>query len=186
MGFLSDVNDHIAESSNAMFRVDRESVLWIVKMLIEAKARGVFVWLAGNGGSASTASHFANDLRKQCLIKAISIPDLGPTISAYGNDEGWSEMYAGVVAGYAGPRDLVVLFSCSGDSENVVKTAQSPYGGLIVFTGNNRESRLVREGKSEVVVFVDHPDIMVQESVHLILCHAIVAALKKGAQDVGT
>lgn len=172
------MNRHIAAVVNTLFLTDREPVMWIVKMLIEAQARGVFVWLAGNGGSASTASHFANDLRKQCLIKAISIPDLGPTVSAYGNDEGWSEMYAKVVEGFADPRDMVILFSCSGNSENVVRVAQGSYGGTIVFTGNDRESRLVREGKHEAVVFVDHPDIKVQESVHLALCHAIVAALK--------
>ena len=170
------------ETSKAILGVDRMDVMSVVGVLKEARDRKSFVWLIGNGGSAATVSHFANDLEKVCGIRAVPLPELTSTITAYGNDNGWSRMFADALDGYAGPEDVLVIFSCSGFSENVIEAAFRWWAKtrtLLIFTGNNRDSKLLQSASAEAVIFVEHPDIMVQETVHLALCHAIVHILKE-------
>ena len=141
------------------------------------------VWVVGNGGSAATASHFANDLVKACGVRAIALSDQTPTVLAYGNDEGWEGMFSGalnVLAGRQGGKDVLVAISTSGRSPNVVRAAEGfGPGYLIVLTGPERDSNVL--GASEgVVIRARHKNIRVQEDVHMAVCHAIVSMLGKG------
>lgn len=160
--------------------MDLMEVAKAVNILRLAKSQGVMIWLAGNGGSASTASHFANDLIKQCGIKAMCLNDMVPTILAYGNDGGWQDMFSGPMrVMQPSPSDILILFSCSGESPNIIKLVEGWIGGQVVlFTGDNQDSSLIQSAKAHIILQVFNPDIMVQESVHLALCHAIVSALK--------
>ena len=78
----------------------------------------------GNGGSAATASHFVNDL-VSLGIKAVCLNDNTPTIMAIANDYEYAEVFVRQLQtcyGYSG--DLVIAFSCSGESENVVRAVE--------------------------------------------------------------
>ena len=158
-----------------------DGVFVAIKTLEEARERGSMVYLMGNGGSAATASHFANDLTKVCAIRAVAISDLMALVLAYGNDDGWQNMFAHALKVYRKPGDVLVVFSCSGYSGNVLEAAKMwyPDDDIIAFTGNDRESKLSTKVQLSALVTVDDPDIMVQESVHLAVCHAIVSSLKE-------
>lgn len=172
---------HLNATAKALLSVDRLEVAGVVDVLRRVRERNGFVWIIGNGGSAATASHFANDLEKVCETRAIPLMELGCTISAFGNDDGWHKMFSHALEGYASQSDVLVIFSCSGFSGNVVEAAKKWNAGnaLVIFTGDNRDSKLLQVASAEVVVFVNNPEIRVQESVHLALCHAIVEVLKK-------
>ena len=75
--------------------------------------RGI-AWVIGNGGSAATASHFANDLFKMGRLRAVPLADLTPLSTAYGNDHGWKSMYADPLKGLMGREDVLIAISCSG------------------------------------------------------------------------
>lgn len=137
------------------------------------------VWIVGNGGSAATAMHFANDLQKMCSIDAIALPSVIPTILAYGNDDGWDNMFSHFLDRTFSNGDILVAISCSGKSANVVnaaKMARKHDGKVIAFTG-----RITPENELAtipgIVVSVEVDDIKVQEDIHMIICHAIAGAI---------
>jgi D-sedoheptulose 7-phosphate isomerase len=136
------------------------------------------VWIVGNGGSAATAMHFANDLEKMCGIDALALPGSIPTITAYGNDNGWSRMFADAMRSFQ-VGDVLVAISCSGSSQNVVesaKTAIEKDGKLIVLTGKVWEGNLLAKLPG-IIIPVENEDIKVVEDVHLVICHSISGAI---------
>lgn len=167
----------------ALQAVSWESVRRMTDVLRRARNQNSMVYICGNGGSAATASHFANDLLKMGKLRAVSLPDLVPPMTAYGNDEGWDEMFAYLVKGFLLPQDVVVGISCSGFSANVIKaietakTSSFPSIKTIVLTGNTWDSPLVKL-EPDVTVYVPFSDIRVQEDCHLVICHAVAGELK--------
>jgi D-sedoheptulose 7-phosphate isomerase len=136
------------------------------------------VWLVGNGGSAATAMHFANDLQKVCDIDALALPALISTITAYGNDDGWSKMFSLAMKSFSIGHILVAI-SFSGTSQNVIEAAKHALecdGKLIVLTGPVWEGNILGNMPG-VVIPVEDDDIKVVEDVHLVICHSIVGEI---------
>lgn len=157
--------------------LDQYEIEKAVRILETARRADVFVWIVGNGGSAATASHFANDLTKVCKMRAIAIPDLTPTVTAFGNDEGWQEMFWLPFEALARGNDALVAITCGGASVNVVRAARKvSISKLIVLTGPNLESP-ISQVKCGALIRADHEDIRVQEDVHLAVCHGMVGEL---------
>ena len=167
----------------ALGAISGERVKEAADLLRRAKFQNSNVWLVGNGGSAATASHFANDLLKMAGIHAIAISDLTPTITAYGNDDGWGNMYAHVLEQMLLPQDVLICISCSGNSRNVVeslkmaKNHKLPMLRTIVLTGDDVNSELAKL-QPDVIIYVPFKDIRVQEDCHLVICHAIAGSLR--------
>lgn len=161
-----------------------------VRLLQTAQARGTAVYLLGNGGSAATASHFANDLVKACGIRAYSLPDMVPAVTAFGNDHEWEEMYSRLLRNLLSPIDVVVAISCSGNSANIVDVVKMVhhFAGhqirTIALIGSDLECLVAKE-KPDVLISVPHRDIRVQEDCHMIICHAIVGVLSATSQAKG-
>lgn len=98
-----------------------------IQTLLDARERGATVYFVGNGGSAATASHFANDLAigtnsYDKPFRVISLTDNQAVITALGNDFGYEEIFVRQlrVLGVAG--DVVIGISASGNSPNLVRT----------------------------------------------------------------
>lgn len=153
-----------------------------VEILRECQKRDSMVFVLGNGGSAATASHFSNDLLKMCKLRAVSIPDMTPMVTAYGNDLEWENMFSLPLSVLLRPSDVVIGISCSGKSRNVIfamETAQALKAKTIVLTGDNRQTPLTALGL-DLVINVPFRDIRVQEDCHMVICHAIAGALSRG------
>ncbi len=82
-----------------------------------------FVYIAGNGGSASTANHMANDLVKLCGVKAISLCSNEAVVMAYANDDGYENVFLHQLMVFLSAKDLLITISGSGTSKNIVKAA---------------------------------------------------------------
>jgi D-sedoheptulose 7-phosphate isomerase len=172
------LSSYFSELSVALLAVDREELMKAIELLRKAQEGRATVWIVGNGGSAATAEHFANDLVKMCGIKAIAIPALMPTVTAFGNDDGWTKMFSNVLEVFQEPQDVLVAISCSGQSLNVVDAARG-VENLIVLTGSDyQENRLVHM-RSHAIIPVISEAITIQEDVHLAICHAITKVLMK-------
>lgn len=184
MDTWSKIYEHLTETAAALHKISG-GVVRAVEILKKAQQEDHTVWLIGNGGSASTASHFANDLVKQCRLRAICLMDMIPMVTAFANDLEWDLALREMFDNFHTPGDVLIAFSCSGESENIIRVAQSLNAvGTIVFTGDREDSNLLLTSKPEVVIHVQSPYIMVQESVHLTVCHAIVAALKASQKQI--
>lgn len=92
--------------------------------IVEAIKRANFVWIAGNGGSASTANHFANDLVKLCGVKAISLCANEAVVMAYANDNGYENVFYEQLRVFFREGDVLITISGSGTSPNIVKAQE--------------------------------------------------------------
>jgi D-sedoheptulose 7-phosphate isomerase len=97
-----------------------------VRTLIDARERGATIFFIGNGGSAATASHFANDLAIGTQshakpFRAVSLTDNQAIITAIANDFGYQDIFLRQLQVLGRPGDVVVGISASGNSPNVLK-----------------------------------------------------------------
>ena len=156
----------------------------ITSLLIKKRNTGKKIFTIGNGGSASTASHFVSDLLKTSItkknkrFKAISFVDNLPVILAWANDATYDDIFVEQLKNFVSKGDVVIAFSGSGKSENVVKALRfaKKNGAICIgFTG-------MRGGYfpklCDICCAVPSNDMLIIESTHVILCHCIVDAIR--------
>lgn len=178
---MNIINRHLADVEEGMSLLDTDEIERVVNIIRIIRQGVGTVYTFGNGGSHATASHFANDLMKVARVRAVCVGDMSSAMLAYGNDEGWGNMYCLPLAEMLSPNDGVVGISCGGSSENVVKAL-----GLAVhrnnlsvgLTGMGDETPINKLGL-DALVHVRVGDIRVQEDIHLMVCHAIVRSLQE-------
>ena len=127
--------------------IDTESISNVIDCFLTARENSRTIFFAGNGGSASTASHFAQDLgevgRKANKpgFRTLSLTDNISLLSAIGNDYGFEKIFSVQLSEMFTPGDVLVAISASGNSPNVVNAvefAQKAGGktvGLVGFDG---------------------------------------------------
>ena len=145
--------------------------------IAEARDAGRKLLLAGNGASASIASHLATDFSKQGKVRALTFNDAN-LITALGNDCGYENWVAKALDFYADKDDVVILISSSGKSPNVVKAAQHAKElGLYVavFTGFAKDNPL--GAVSDINFWVDSRAYNIVECTHMIWLTAVVDLL---------
>jgi D-sedoheptulose 7-phosphate isomerase len=155
------------------------------ELLMEARAADRWIFAAGNGGSAATASHFVNDFVKglsadgKKRFKAFALNDCIPVFTALANDISYSEMFIEQLKNYASTGDVLVVYSGSGNSPNVVKAAayaQEIGMDVIAFTGRDG-------GKVDpycTVNCIAPTDVMEEiEDVHMVWEHAFITILRQ-------
>jgi len=92
-----------------------------------------FIWICGNGGSASTAEHFATDLVKKGY-PAIALTNTS-VITMMANDYGYERIFSKQLSAYGSKDDLLITISCSGTSENIRRAKQeAKYIGMKVYS----------------------------------------------------
>ncbi len=112
---------------NEIFKkIDYGSIEIFSRELINARDRSSNIFFVGNGGSAATASHFANDIAigTKCSdnpFKAYSLTDNQAIITAIANDYGYEYIFRNQLKIYAKKDDLLIAISASGNSENLVQ-----------------------------------------------------------------
>jgi D-sedoheptulose 7-phosphate isomerase len=109
------VDAYLAECQAILSQLDRSAIQRVVDLLASTRDAGGRVFVLGVGGSAATASHFVNDLRKITLIEAYAPTDNVAELTARTNDEGWASVFAAWLAGSRlRPGDLVFVYSVGG------------------------------------------------------------------------
>ncbi len=120
--FAQEYFTHVA---NVLERIDRCEVGAFIETLLDARERGARVFFIGNGGSAATASHFANDIAigsgdYDRPFRALSLTDNVAVLTALGNDFGYEEIFVRQLRVLAEEGDVLVAISASGNSPNLV------------------------------------------------------------------
>ena len=106
-------------------RISRDEIAVFIQTLINARATGKRIYFIGNGGSAATASHFANDLAFGTRswtrpFRVISLTDNQAIITAIGNDFGYQDIFVRQLKILGKPEDVLVGISASGNSPNLI------------------------------------------------------------------
>lgn len=167
------------ELTAALATIDVTLVGQFRDLLAEARANGRTIFTCGNGGSASTASHFATDLLKgasyerDLRFKVVALTDATSTISAYSNDVGYDIVYEEQLRNFLQPSDIVVAISGSGNSANVVRALQfatSVGAHAVALTGRDG-GELGKAATLHINVAEQHMGRI--EDAHLAICHML-------------
>ena len=129
--FYEDNSNSFAESylgylSEVLGRINRSEISEFINTLKCARQDGRKIFFIGNGGSAATASHFANDLAigtycREKPFRAVSLTDNVAIITAIANDFGYEDIFLRQLEVIGEKNDLVVGISASGNSQNIIK-----------------------------------------------------------------
>ncbi|HET9166874.1 MAG TPA: SIS domain-containing protein [Candidatus Angelobacter sp.] len=156
----------------------------ITDALVGAFENGRTALFFGNGGSAAAASHVICDLNKaasseQRRLKAISLTDNVPLMTAWANDAGYEHVFSEQLKTFVQPGDVAVAISCSGNSANVllgIKAAREAGAitvGLTGFDGGNLKEAC------DICVIVPSYTIQIVEDIHCSILHALTIAVRE-------
>ncbi len=122
-------NNYLEYLTNLIAKLDREEIAKFVDLLLQSRDSGVTTYFLGNGGSASTATHFVNDVslgsrQFEKPFRAISLCDNQAVITAIANDDGYENIFIQQLQTLAKPGDTIVCISASGNSKNLIKAIE--------------------------------------------------------------
>jgi D-sedoheptulose 7-phosphate isomerase len=183
------INTYLGGLTEALGSISPAEVAQVVDLLLEAGERGSMIFVCGNGGSASTASHMACDLAKGARVagfppfRAIALTDSLPQLTAWANDTSYDNCFAGQLEGLGRPGDLLIAISGSGNSPNVlnaVEVARNLGMNTVGFAGFNggKLKDLV-----DYALVIPASNIEQVEDVHLVLEHTICITLRYTLQE---
>ena len=155
----------------------------IAEAIHRAYRAGKKIIVMGNGGSAATASHFACDLAKGCVIpgkrrfRAFALSDSIPTVTAYANDLGYEDIFAEQLKNIVEKGDVVIGISASGNSKNILKAIElaNKHSALSVGLTGFKGGRLKKAARKCLVVSCGNMEQV--EDAHLAILHALKVLL---------
>jgi D-sedoheptulose 7-phosphate isomerase len=179
------IQSYIQQVCAQLSRLSTGDIERAIEVLLEACRTGHTVYIMGNGGSAATASHMANDLSKGTMVpgaprfRAISLADNVPLITAWANDTEYARVFAEQLDPLIQEGDVVIGISGSGNSENVlraVRLAKARGARAIGFTGasGGKLAYLV-----DVNVLAAGAPMEMAEDVHMLLDHLICTTIRE-------
>jgi D-sedoheptulose 7-phosphate isomerase len=178
---ITSATEYFRVLSDVVQRMPPADVEEVAAVLLQAYEQGRTVFLFGNGGSASLASHFACDLGKGTAprdgrrkrFRVVSLTDNIPTMTAYANDASYDDIFAEPLLNQVGPGDVVFAISCSGNSTNVLKalkvarTEGAFIIGLTGFQGGEMKALC------DLCIVAPSTNMQIIEDLHLSIAHCI-------------
>ena len=182
------IENYLSGSIECLSKISKmvESLEDIIDIIQNAQKNRKKIFLIGNGGSASTASHFVCDLNKTSTlnsknrIQAISLVDNSPIITAYSNDISYDEIFVQQLKNFVSSDDVLIAISGSGNSKNILnaikfaKEKNMKTIGLTGFDGGQMNSLVDH-------CFIVPDDSMYRiEDMHLMINHILTSVLRDG------
>ncbi len=124
---LSFIRKYGSAAEKALAKLPTEAVIQLIRLLEKSRRENHQIFVCGNGGSAAMSSHLAGELGKEPVeegegrFRILSLADNVAWISAIANDEDYSKVFVEQLRNLAQGGDLLIAFSCSGNSENVIE-----------------------------------------------------------------
>ncbi len=186
LGATLATNAYLQRLGDELERIDQDAMRRWADLIFEAWENDRFVYIFGNGGSGTTASHMAEDLGKSTLhecdladeskkrLKVLSLTDNAGWLMAVGNDLDYDQIFVQQLMNYGRPGDVVLAISGSGNSANVLNAVDwANRHGLTTFGltgyGGGRLKEIQADG-----LHVELDDMGMVESIHLCLFHWVL------------
>ena len=177
---ILDAKQYFDELQRVAAGLSHDAVNQVADTLVKANESGQTVYLFGNGGSASLASHLACDLGKGTAycnggkrFRVLALTDNLPTLTAWANDAGYEDVFSEQLRNFVQPHDVAFAISGSGNSKNVLNALQvareagATTVGISGFQGGEMKSLC------DVCVVVPSNNMQIIEDLHLSMAHAI-------------
>jgi D-sedoheptulose 7-phosphate isomerase len=176
---------YLQEVIRLLCQIDIATIERIAQRLRAARDLGATVYLAGNGGSAATASHFANDLGKAAKrsghapIRVMSLSDNVPWMTALANDEGYERVFSGQLENFARRGDVLIVISASGKSLNLIRAVEmARERGLVTIGFVGFEGGALMHAVDDCLWLpTSHGAYGPVEDGHAVLCHLLTECL---------
>src|SRR3954465_12650797 len=178
-GLMGFAERYKAELLQAIDTIDLARVDTAIEILSKARGEGRHIFTCGNGGSASTASHFATDIVKgasfarQDRFRIMALADSLSTMTAYSNDISYECVFVEQLKNFAEPGDVLIAVSGSGNSPNVLRGVEYANSiGCRTIALSGRDGGQL--GKlAQLNLQVSHPHMGRIEDGHMIILHMI-------------
>jgi D-sedoheptulose 7-phosphate isomerase len=187
-----DFNSYKKTVHSTLDSLNLEEIEKFLDLLVDTYKKGKFIFVIGNGGSAANASHFAQDLAKgtkinpeqQRRLKAFSLTDNLPFITAQGNDEGYESIFEQQLRTFASPGDMLISISGSGNSPNIIKAVEwaNKNGMTTVGITGFDGGKLKKLSHHSVNVVLN--DMCTSESIHSIIFHYVILELRDRLKEL--
>lgn len=186
LGASLNLPDYLKRLQVEVGRLNQDAIRQLADWLYEAWEQERFVFIFGNGGSACTASHYAEDLGKSSLrecdlkdetkkrLKVLSLTDNVGWIMAVGNDIGYDQVFVQQLMNYGSAGDVAIAISGSGNSPNVLAAVDwANRHGLKTFGLTGYRGGKLRQ-MQQAGLHVELDDMGMVESLHLCVFHWVL------------
>ena len=191
------IKNYFKELKETIDKISVEDIKRVTNILYEAYKRDKQIFVIGNGGSASTASHFACDLSKGTLqriydekekrFRVISLTDNVAHLTALANDLDYNDVFSQQLRNLVNPGDIVVAISGSGNSKNILNAVDSASkSGAITIGFLGFDGGKLKE-KVDHYIHVPSNHYGRIEDLHLVLAHLIssyLTEMKKNEEKI--
>jgi D-sedoheptulose 7-phosphate isomerase len=180
--FEEFMDGYIADLSRALNALSRESVGLLYTEMLQVMDGGGKVHFIGNGGSAATPSHSAGDWSKELGLPTLAHTDNIAALTAWANDTSYANIFVGQLQTWLAPGDLVVGYSGSGNSSNVlngISYATENGARTVGITGNYKSGKGGALAEmADVSIVCDTTSMERIEDLQLIINHIVKEAVK--------
>ena len=186
LGATLATNAYLERLNDELAKIDQAAMQRWADLVYQAWENERFVYIFGNGGSGTTASHMAEDLGKSTLherdlqdesrkrLKVLSLTDNAGWLMAVGNDLDYDQIFVQQLMNYGGQGDLVIAISGSGNSPNVLNAVDwANRHGLSTFGLTGYSGGKLKQMQSDGL-HVALDDMGMVESIHLCLFHWVL------------
>jgi D-sedoheptulose 7-phosphate isomerase len=185
-----DVASHLEELSATIKNLPLPAIDNLVQIFLQAYRRGSTIFLFGNGGSASLASHMCCDLGKGTApasgkrLRAIALTDNAALITAWANDSSYENIFAEQLENLLQPGDVAFAISGSGNSPNILaaleyaRRAGATTAGIAGFEGGKMKPLC------DACVVVPSANMQIIEDLHLSIAHSVFRVLRHEIEAV--
>jgi D-sedoheptulose 7-phosphate isomerase len=185
-----DIKAYLEKLQKTISNLDIDEINNFINVLVEARNNDKQIFIMGNGGSASTASHFCCDFNKGCSygyddhkrFKFICLNDNVATLMAYANDVGYDDIFVEQLKNFYKKGDVVIGISGSGNSLNVLKALEyaNENEGITVGLTGYGGGKLKELSKYSVNMNVD--DMQISEDLHMMMDHLTMKIITGGGE----
>ncbi|MGB9738837.1 MAG: phosphoheptose isomerase [Chloroflexus aggregans] len=180
---MHSLASYFEQMSQTLEQLPLQTLQRVANALWEAYQRDATIFVCGNGGSAATASHFACDLAKWTIkpqtrrVRAIALTDNIPLITAWSNDQGYTDIFVEQLQALYRPGDIIVAISGSGNSPNVIRAVEwgNAVGAVTVGLTGFDGGKLYRI--AQIGLHVNNRFMPQVEDIHSTICHALAVNL---------
>lgn len=186
LGAALDTSQYLQRLKDEIDRLDQAAIERWSNLIYQAWENEKFVFVFGNGGSGTNATHFSEDLGKSSLrpddlmdeskkrLKIMSLTDNLGWIMAVGNDVGYDQIFQQQLMNYGSSGDLVIAISGSGNSPNIISAVEwAKRHGLTTFGITGYGGGKLREIQDDGL-HVELDDMGMVESIHLCAFHWVL------------
>ena len=189
LSIIDEINIYLETLKNVIDILDRNAIRQFIEILLEVYVREKNIYIFGNGGSASSASHFVCDVNKgvsfdlENKFKAISLNDNTAIMMAYANDLNYEDIFVEQLKNFLNEGDVVIGISGSGNSKNVLKAiTYANYKGNITIGITGYDGGILKKiAHHSINAYID--DMQISEDIHMILIHLTTRLLQKVLAD---